>query len=93
VGGVFAQRDDASTPLALEDLAGLIPSHIAFRRELNEAEQANILRAQEWALARRRDLLTEKYVCDLHRRMLGDVGAGRASSGPASATWVFRIGR
>ena len=73
MGGVFAQRDDASTPLALEDLAGLIPSHIAFRRELNEAEQDNILRAQEWALARKRDLLTEKFICDLHRRMLGDV--------------------
>ena len=73
MGGVFAQRDDASTPLALEDLAGLIPAHIAYRRELNEAERDNIARGQDWALARRRDLLSEKFIRDLHRRMLGDV--------------------
>lgn len=73
MGGVFAQRDDASTPLALEDLAGLIPAHIAYRGELNEAEQENIMRGQEWALARRRDLLSEKFIRDLHRHMLGDV--------------------
>jgi Fic-DOC domain mobile mystery protein B len=40
---------------------------------LNEAEQENILRGQDWALARRRDLLSEKYIRDLHKRMLGDV--------------------
>jgi Fic-DOC domain mobile mystery protein B len=40
---------------------------------LNQAEQQNIYRAQEWALARRRDLLTDKFVKALHRRMLGDV--------------------
>ena len=73
MGGVFAQRDDASTPLALEDLAGLIPAHIAYRRELNEAERDNIARGQDWALARRRDLLSEKFIRDLHRHMLGDV--------------------
>lgn len=51
----------------------LIPAHIAYRRELNEAEQENIVRAQAWALSRRRDLLSGKFVKDLHRRMLGDV--------------------
>src|SRR6202161_2251879 len=51
----------------------LIPAHIAYRRELNEAEQENIARAQDWALNRRRDPLSEKYVQELHRRMLGDV--------------------
>jgi fido (protein-threonine AMPylation protein) len=51
----------------------LIPAHIAFRSERNAAEQENILRAQDWALNRRRDPLTEKFVLDLHRRMLGDV--------------------
>lgn len=73
MGGVFAQRDDASTPLALEDLAGLIPAHIAYGRELNEAERDNIARGQDWAMARRRDLLSEKYIRDLHSQMLGDV--------------------
>jgi Fic-DOC domain mobile mystery protein B len=51
----------------------LIPAHIAYRHELNEAEQENIARAQEWALNRRRDPLSEKFVKDLHRRMLGEV--------------------
>jgi len=64
---------DAATPLTPEETRDLIPAHIAYRRELNEAEQENILRAQEWALNRRRDLLTEKFVKDLHRQMLGEV--------------------
>src|SRR5258708_12451992 len=51
----------------------LIPAYIAYRRELNEAEQENITRAQAWASGRRRDVLTEKFVKDLHRQMLGDV--------------------
>ena len=36
-------QDDGSTPLTDEELEGLIPSYITLRRELNEAEQANIL--------------------------------------------------
>src|ERR1700691_5557144 len=51
----------------------LIPAHTPYRRELNEAEQENIPRAQDWALNRRRDPLSEKFVKDLHRRMFGDV--------------------
>lgn len=53
------EQDDAATPLAPEEREGLIPSYITLRRELNEAEQANILQAGEWALARKRDVLTE----------------------------------
>ncbi len=64
---------DGATPLTPEETRDLIPAHIAFRGELNEAEQENIGRAQEWALGRRRDLLTEKFIRNLHRRMLGDV--------------------
>src|SRR5258708_14477515 len=51
----------------------LMPAYIAQRRELNEAEQENITRAQAWVSGRRRDLLSEKFVKDLHRQMLGDV--------------------
>jgi Fic-DOC domain mobile mystery protein B len=70
---LFEQPDDAATPLTPEEMRDLIPAHIAYRRELNEAEQENIARAQAWALNRRRDLLSEKFVRDLHRQMLGDV--------------------
>ena len=69
---VFEEPDDA-TPLTPEERRELIPAHIAFRRELNEAEQENILRAQDWALGRRRDLLTETFIRALHKRMLGNV--------------------
>ena len=69
---LFEQPDDA-TPLTPEEMRELIPAHIAYRRELNEAEQENIARAQDWALNRRRDPLSEKFVQELHRRMLGDV--------------------
>jgi Fic-DOC domain mobile mystery protein B len=67
------QEPDNATPLTPEEQAELIPAHIAFRAELNEAEQENIARGQDWALARKRDLLREKFINDLHERMLGDV--------------------
>ena len=70
---LFNPPDDAATPLTLEETRDLIPAHIAYRRELNEAEQENITRAQTWALNRRRDPLSEKFIKQLHRRMLGDV--------------------
>jgi Fic-DOC domain mobile mystery protein B len=70
---LFAQPNDA-TPLTPEEQRDLIPAHIAYRRELNEAEQENIAHAQDWALARRRrNLLSEKFIKDLHRRMFSDV--------------------
>ncbi|MEX2271073.1 MAG: mobile mystery protein B [Vicinamibacterales bacterium] len=69
---LFEEPDDA-TPLTPDERKGLIPSDITYRRELNRAEQENIARAQDWALSRRRDLLTEKFIKDLHRRMFGDV--------------------
>jgi Fic-DOC domain mobile mystery protein B len=62
-----------ATPLTVEERRELIPTYIAYRSELNEAEQENIARAQDWALPRKRDPLTEKFVKELHRRMLGEV--------------------
>jgi Fic-DOC domain mobile mystery protein B len=40
---------------------------------LNEAEQINITAADSWAFERRRDVLSEKFLLDLHRRMFGRV--------------------
>lgn len=70
---LFEPPDDAATQLTPEEMRDLIPAHIADRRDLNEAEQENILRAQEWALGRRRNPLSEKFIRQLHGRMLGDV--------------------
>ncbi len=69
---IFDQPDEA-TPLTPEEMRDLIPAHIADRNDLNEAEQENITRGQDWALDRRRDILSEKFIKDLHKRMLGDV--------------------
>jgi len=74
VNDLFEEPDDAATPLTEEEKRDLIPTHIALRRELNSAEQENIAHGQEWAFGRRRpNLLSEKFITDLHRRMLGDV--------------------
>ncbi len=67
------EEDDASTPLTAEEREGLIPSYITLRRELNEAEQANILEAEAWAFARTRDVLDEGFLTDLHKRMFRHV--------------------
>ena len=67
------EQDDASTPLTHEEREDLIPSYITLRRELNEAEQANILEAEDWAFARKRDVLDERFLTNLHKRMFGRV--------------------
>ncbi len=65
------EQDDASTPLTEEEREQLTPSYITLRSELNEAEQANILEAEEWAFSRKRDVLDEKFLKNLHKRMFG----------------------
>lgn len=57
----LVEQDDASTPLSPEEQEGLIPSYITLRSELNEAEQANIVDAEEWAFNRRRDVLSDAF--------------------------------
>ena len=67
------EEDDDSTPLTEEEREQLIPSYITLKRELNEAEQANILDAENWAFDRKRDVLNERFLTDLHKRMFGRV--------------------
>lgn len=67
------EEPDNCTPLNQEERRELIPSHIAYRSELNEAEEENIARAQDWAFSRRRDPLSVRFIRDLHRQMLGEV--------------------
>jgi Fic-DOC domain mobile mystery protein B len=66
-------EDDGGTELSEEEREGLIPSYITLRNELNEAEQANILEAEDWAFARNRDPLDEYFLDNLHKRMFGNV--------------------
>lgn len=70
---LFAQPEDA-TPLTPEEREGLKQTWITTRDDLNEAEQANIEEAAAWtAKLGGRELLTEEFVFDLHKRMFGDV--------------------
>ncbi len=70
---LLEKQDDASTPLTQEEQEQLILTYITLRYELNEAEQANILSAEEWAFARKRDVLNEKFLTTLHKKMFGRV--------------------
>ena len=67
------EADDAATPLTSEEKLGLMPSYITLRRELNEAEQINVTRAEQWAFSRKRDVLDEAYLRRLHKQMFRDV--------------------
>lgn len=66
------EPDDA-TPLSPTERDGLIPSHVALRRELNELEQQNILAAVTWAAGRVRNPVHEPFGRNLHKRMFGNV--------------------
>jgi len=64
---------DGATPLTAEELEGLIPAHITTRGELNAWEARNVLKAEQWLLARRRgDILTPAFVRQLHQRMFDE---------------------
>jgi len=92
--GPLVSQDDGGTELIEEEREGLLPSYITLRSELNEAEQANILEAEEWAFARKRDLLEEKFLKNLHKRMYGNVWrwAGRyRTSGKNIGIDAYRI--
>lgn len=87
-------QDNGGTEITEEEREGLIPSYITLRSELNESEQANILEAGEWAFARKRDLLEEKFLNNLHKRMYGNVWrwAGRyRTSGKNIGIDAYRI--
>ncbi len=59
------QPDDAATPLTVEERQGLIPSYISLRCELNEADQ--------WAFGRKRSVLDERFLTNLHQQIFGCV--------------------
>jgi len=70
---IFEDQDDASTPLTPDEKKDLLPTYIMTRGELNRAEQRNIFKAERWAFARRRNVLDEDFLRDLHRRMFNEV--------------------
>jgi len=67
---------DGQTPLSEEEFEGLKISSVTTREELDEFEQLNIEQAIKWTLAKKvlaNDLLSERFIKDLHKRMYGDI--------------------
>lgn len=61
---------NGATPLDPDEAAGLLPSHISLQADLNDWEKTNISQGEEWASRqKKRDLLQEGFVRDLHRKM------------------------
>lgn len=86
-----------ATPLDPDEAEGLLQVHIETRRELNEAEEANIAAGFTWAVGRlrRQDPLAEGFVFEVHRRMFNEVWswAGRTRSTEKNigvAPWEIR---
>jgi Fic-DOC domain mobile mystery protein B len=73
---LFQEPEDA-TPLEPHEREGLLQTWITHRRDLNEAEQENIVEGAAWARGRRRvsleRMLSEDFMRTLHKQMLGDV--------------------
>lgn len=73
---LFREPDDA-TPLAPEEREGLLQTWVTHRRDLNEAEQENIVKGAHWARRTRGQtidaLLNIVFARTLHKRMFGDV--------------------
>ena len=71
--GLTLEYPEGATPLSPEDLAGLIPSYITTRGQLNEWEFVNVGKGERWAFARRQEnILSIDFMWSLHRQMFGD---------------------
>ena len=77
--GLEIKYEKGQTPLSEEEMEGLLIPTITTREELDEFEQQNIEKAVEWYLLRRKHkvnkILTEEFILEVHKRMLGDVWA------------------
>jgi Fic-DOC domain mobile mystery protein B len=67
-----------ATPIAQEDLEGLIPDFVATRADVNQVEFENVTQALAWAQRQARTfgpegILEYGFMLTLHRRMFGDV--------------------
>ena len=75
-----------------DEAAGLIPKHISTQAELNAWEEANIVIADTWAFRqKKRDILDEGFVRDLHSRMFNKTwrwaGKFRSSNKNIGVEW------
>ena len=65
---------EGATPLAPNEIDGLLLTHITTISELDRWEQDNINEALAWLEQRKpKDILTESFMKQLHKRMFGNV--------------------
>lgn len=67
---------NGQTPIDEEEKDGLLIPTIATREELDEFEQQNLEEALQWILGKSFKIdvvLTEKFICNIHKRMFGSV--------------------
>jgi Fic-DOC domain mobile mystery protein B len=70
---------DGATPIDPDEAEDLLLAHVTTRAELDELEEANIQQGLEWArrralrTSRPLDVLTERFLYELHRQMFGSV--------------------
>lgn len=81
-----------ATPLNPNEIAGLKLTYISTQKELNAAEQDNILQGETWAFAqKRKNVLTERFMRELHVKMFGHVwkwsGTYRTSDKSIGVQW------
>jgi len=59
-----------ATPFDPDEAVGLVPVHITTQADLNAWEQVNIALGERWGVRqKRRELLDEGFLRDLHRQM------------------------
>lgn len=69
---------DGQTPIDEDEKEGLLIETITTKGELDEFEQQNIEEALQWVFGKKfkaKDVFTEKFICNLHQRMYGNVWA------------------
>ncbi|GBR76735.1 cell filamentation protein Fic [Candidatus Termititenax persephonae] len=75
--GIDLAHSAGQTPLDEDEKDGLLIKALSTKAELDEFEQRNIEDAVEWSLQHRglkvEQILTEKFLRNLHRRMFGEV--------------------
>jgi len=76
--GLNLEYTDGQTPIDEEEREGLLIKTITTKGDLDEFEQQNIEEALQWVFSRKfkiKEVFTERFVCDLHRRMYQNIWA------------------
>ena len=88
---LMPEYSNGATPLNADELSSLLPKHIRTQKELNEWEQLNILQGESWTRQQRKDILTEGFLCKLHKKMFDNTwswaGRFRTSNKNIGADW------